>query len=94
MISLAAAALLAVVPVVSPAVVHAADTTSTTTTLNSNAENPVITYNGKKYDSNQDITAAIANSSFSRVPLKEVVLLSKMLKMHFLLPNQVQIIQK
>lgn len=70
MISLAAAALLAVVPVVSPAVVHAADTTSTTTTLNSNAENPVITYNGKKYDSNQDITAAIANSSFSRVPLK------------------------
>lgn len=70
MISLAAAALFVVAPVVSPAVVHAADNVTTTTTTDSNAENPVITYNGKKYDSNQDITAAIVNSSFSRVPLK------------------------
>ena len=68
-ISLTAAALLAVAPAVTNAMpVSAANNAQATTTANnSTSENPVITYNGKTYDSDQDISDIISGTSFGRV---------------------------
>lgn len=83
-ISLAAAALLAVAPVaVSVVPVSAADNTQATTTNNENSENPVITYNGKKYDSDQDITDVMANTSFASVTADDNIKFAQDLKNAF-----------
>lgn len=93
MISLAAAALLTVAPVIAPTVVYAADasnttspsinnstsvattntstsTNTTTTTDNTNASNPVITYNGQSFDRTQTVPELLENSSLGYLPLK------------------------
>lgn len=68
-ISLTAAALLAVAPAVTNAMPVSAvnNAQATTTANNSTSENPVITYNGKTYDSDQDISDIISGTSFGRV---------------------------
>lgn len=66
-INLATAALLAATPIVTAVSVSAADMTATQTPNNESSGNPVITYNGKSYDSDQNITDLIANTSLGRV---------------------------
>lgn len=68
-ISLTAITLLAVSPIIATAIpVLAVDVTSqiTTNTIAS-SESPVLTYNGKTFDHDQDITDIMANTKFSQV---------------------------
>lgn len=61
-ISMAAAALLAMSPII-------ASSTVANAALTANVNSPVITYNGKRYNTDQTLTSSDINASFMHVPL-------------------------
>lgn len=70
LVSLAAAALLAVAPAVASTVYAESTTNATNTTTNVSDTNPVITYNGKTYSQDQSINDVAANASFNYIPVR------------------------